>query len=53
MDERWQAEQEQRDDLGDCAFWFQVERARAAPVESGAISHNAREPKDELERNEL
>lgn len=28
MDELWQAQQEQADDIGDCAYWFQVERPR-------------------------
>lgn len=44
MDEVWADQQAQRDDIGECAFWFQVERARAAPVESGATSHTEQEP---------
>lgn len=43
MDELWQAQQEQADDIGDCAYWFQVERERAAPAESGAISETEQE----------
>lgn len=43
MDEVWADRQAQADDIGECAFWFQVERARAAPAESGATSDTEQE----------